>query len=69
MCHGNNPSGAPSNSRSSNNANMLVRGSLPWHETRTHKTGRAGKGERDGEEGRKTERGVRKGALRLRGIG
>lgn len=34
-----NPNRASSNSRSSNNANMLVRGSLLWHETRTHMVG------------------------------
>lgn len=44
-----NPNRAPSNSRSSNNANMLVRGSLLWHETRTHMVGGGGvEGRREG---------------------
>jgi len=43
---------------------MLVRGSLPWHETRTHM---ATAERREGMEGKggKTGRGVRKGVLSL----
>jgi len=43
---------------------MLVRGSLPWHETRTHMTMAE---RREGMEGKggKTGRGVRKGVLFL----
>lgn len=69
VCHGNNPSGAPSNSRSSNNANMLVRGSLPWYETRIHMAALARRGGRDAKRGGRVENErdevcERRGALR-----